>query len=41
MSVPDIAEFHKSDAGKQFRELNNRRGAVRLVVSYLKGKGRI
>ena len=41
MSGSDIAEFHKSDAGKQFRELDNRRDAVKLVVSYLKSKGRI
>lgn len=41
MSGPDIAEFHKSDAGKQFRELDNRMDAVKLVISYLKSKGKL
>jgi len=40
MSGPDIAEFHKSDEGKQFRELEDRMSAVKLVVSYLKRIGK-
>lgn len=40
MSGPDIAEFHKSDEGKQFRELEDRMSAVKLVISYLKRIGK-
>lgn len=36
---PDIAEFYRSDAGKQFIELDDRMSAIKLVVSYLKNKG--
>lgn len=36
---PDIAEFYKSDAGRRFKELDDRMSAIKLVVDYQKSKG--